>query len=210
MSILEGIKTKALTLLDIAEPYLPRSTASYDASLNRVIVAGFPLDGIVTYTISADTIMRQETGIDYYYNGITEVITERTLTVTVLPTSKCLSVLRLLALRQLETKGWFNIAVHENNSIVNVYRAFILEMPEIATSQETADRQIVFAIKTMHSGFTAVDDSTNTEDDIFKEYSIRPEDSNIEKNIIINERTNGVTQTSEGVDSYIEGYEPNN
>ena len=69
MSILDNIKDKAKDLLKMSEPYATRATTGYDASKNSIVVAGFPLDGVVSSNISSDTIMRQETGIDYYYTA---------------------------------------------------------------------------------------------------------------------------------------------
>lgn len=193
MSILDNIKDKAKELLKLSEPYATRGTTAYNASKNSIVVAGFPLDGVVSSTISSDSILRQETGIDYYYTVMYEEIVSRTLTVNVLPTAKCLPVLRLLALRQLETKGWFNIAVNENDSIVNVYRGAILSLPEISMNQEATDRTITFAIKPMHSGVSVIDQSTTTEQEVYSKSGSRPDLGNANDNTIINEDTGGLT-----------------
>ena len=192
MSILDDIKEKALGLLKASEPYTTRATSGYDASKNSIIVAGFPLDGVVSSTVSADSIMRQETGIDYYYTTMYEVVTQRTLTVNVLPTAKCLQVMRLLALKQLESKGWFNIAVYENDAIVNVYRGFIMDLPEIGMSQEAEDRVITFAIKPMHSGVSVIDQTTSTEQEAYSKYGVDPSKGGANTNTVINEETGGL------------------
>ena len=207
MSILDDIKDKAKELIGIAEPFATRVTTGYDASKNKVIVAGFPLDAVVTAVVSSDSITRQEVGIDYYYTTYYEVITARTLTVTVLPTAKCLPVLRLLALKQLESKGWFNIAVYENNAIVNVYRGFIMDLPETSMSREADDRTITFGIKPMHSGISVIDESTNTEKEAYSVYGADPSKGSANKSSTINEVTGKVT-TPKQPDTYIEGYEP--
>lgn len=193
MSILDNIKDKAKDLLKMSEPYATRATTGYDASKSSIVVAGFPLDGVVSSTISSDSVMRQETGIDYYYTVMYEEIVSRTLTVNVLPTAECLSVMRLLALRQLETKGWFNIAVNENDTIVNVYRGAILSLPEIGMSQEAEDRTITFAIKPMHSGVSVIDQSTTTEQEIYSKSGARPDLGNANDNSTINEDTGFIT-----------------
>ena len=193
MSILDNIKDKAKDLLKMSEPYATRATTGYDASKNSIVVAGFPLDGVVSSNISSDSIMRQETGIDYYYTTMYEEIVSRTLTVNVLPTAKCLPVMRLLALRQLETKGWFNIAVNENDTIVNVYRGAILSLPEIDMSQEAGDRTIIFSIKPMHSGVSVIDQSTETEREIYTKSGARPDLGNANDNSLINEDTGIIT-----------------
>ena len=189
MSILDNIKEKAQALLKTSEPYATRATQGYDASKNSIIVAGFPLDGVVSSTVSADSITRQETGIDYYYTTYYETITQRTLSVTVLPTANCLQVMRLLALKQLDSKGWFNIAVNENDNIVNVYRGFIIDLPELSMSQEAGDRVITFGIKPMHSGVSVIDQSTQTESDNYSKYGANPSQGSAGTETIINETT---------------------
>lgn len=202
MSILDNIKDKAKDLLKLSEPYATRGTTGYDASKNSIVVAGFPLDGVVSSTISSDSILRQETGIDYYYTVMHEEIVSRTLTVNVLPTAKCLPVVRLLALRQLETKGWFNIAVNENDTIVNVYRGVILSLPEISMSQEAEDRTITFAIKPMHSGVSVIDQSTTTEQEVYSKSGARPDLGSANTSSTLSEKY-GIVTTSGGVDEYI-------
>src|SRR5699024_3358923 len=100
--VLKDIKDKAKKLLNDSEPYVTRQTKAYDSTKNKIIVAGYTLDGVVSSTLSADTISVQQQGIDYGYTGVHEMLTQRTLTVTVLPTATCLEMVRLLALRQLE------------------------------------------------------------------------------------------------------------
>lgn len=204
MAILDDIKGKALELLKMSEPYLTRGTTGYDASKNSVVVAGFPLDGVVTSVISADTLTRQEIGIDQTYRVVYDVITARTLTVTVLPTAKCLSVLTLLALRQSETKGWFNIAVNENDTIVNTYRGFILDLPEISMSQEAADRVITFGIVPMHSGVSVIDQSKATAEDIYSREGSRPDLGGASDNAYINEDNGDLVEIPENTTPIID------
>lgn len=175
MSILDGIKDKAKSLINMSEPYVIRKTTSYDASKNKVIVAGYVLDSVVTSVVNADVITRQEQGIDYYYTTYFHSIEQRTLSVTVLPTAKCLDVMRVLALRQQETKGWFNIAVHENDKIVNVYRGWITSLPELSMAQDAGDRTILFAIKSMTTSATVIDQPTEFEKENYSKYGNRPD-----------------------------------
>ena len=188
MSInLKDIKDRAKSLLEKSEPYITRQTAGYDSAKNKIIVAGYPLDGVVSATISSDTLTRQESGIDYQYMAIVESTNVRTLTVTVLPTASCLEIIRLLALRQIQNKGWFNISVHENDNIVNVYRGVILELPEIGMQQEASDRQIVFGIKTMFAGVSIISQPTKTETRTYSRYGVNPSESNIKDKDIVRE-----------------------
>lgn len=134
------IKDKAKELLKVSEPFAVRQTQTYNAAKNSIIVAGLTLDGVVSSTLNADVITRQETGIDYYYTTYYQSVEQRTLTVVFLPTAKSLDILRNLALKQQITRGWFNLSVHENDKIVNVYRAWIISLPEMSMQQEEIGR----------------------------------------------------------------------
>lgn len=202
MSILDGIKEKAKVLIDMAEPYAIRQTASYDAAKNKVIVAGITLDGVVSSVISADTLTIQETGIDYHYTTFTEALTQRTLVVNLLPTARCLPLLRLLALRQLEGKGWFNVSIHENDKLVNVYRGWIMELPEISMQQEADDRSITFGIKPMFWGVSVIDQPTDTELAAYTRYGVSPSTSGIEKEAVLTEEGEIIPPVFVGEDSY--------
>ncbi len=190
---LKGMKEKAKSLLIKAQPYATRPTLGYDAAKNKVIVAGYPLDGVISASLSADTLLKQEVGIDYRYTAIHEVFTQRTLTVTILPTASCLDILRVLALKQLESKGWFNISVHENDKIVNVYRGWIIELPEIAMQQEANDRQVIFGIKQMFTSLAVIDQPTDTESETYSRYGIDPSKAfGEEERMVIDENSGGV------------------
>ena len=192
MSILDGIKDKAKELLKVAEPFAVRQTQTYNAAKNRIIVAGLPLDGVVSSSLNADVITRQETGIDYYYTTYYHSIEQRTLTVTFLPTARSLDVLRDLALKQQISRGWFNLSIHENDKIVNVYRAWIISLPEISMQQEAGDREVVFGIKPMLSGVRSIDQPTDYENQIHSKYGARPQDAGSNKTSTINENTGEV------------------
>lgn len=204
--VLKDIKDKAKKLLNDSEPYVTRQTGVYDSTKNKIIVAGYTLDGVVSSTLSADTISIQQQGIDYGYTGVHEMLTQRTLTVTVLPTATCLEMVRLLALRQLENKGWFNLSVHENDKIVNVYRAWIIELPEIGMQAEGLDRQITFGLKTMFTSVSLIDQPTSTEQALYSRYGIDPSRGivNIDDKTVVAENGRVFTILEEG-DA---GYEP--
>lgn len=197
MSILTGIKDKAKELLNISEPYAIRQTRNYDSSKNSIIVAGIKLDGVVSSTLSGDTLTKQEQGIDYSYTTYYQSLEPRTLVVSLLPTALCLDSLRTLALVQQKTKGWFNIAVHENDVIVNVYRGFILDLPSISSEKEADDRQVTFGIKTMFSGVSKIYQSSETEEFNYSKYGINPSESRANTTTLINE-VSGI----EGTESY--------
>lgn len=197
-SVIDDIKAKAENLLKLSSPYITRETSVYDSSLNKIIVAGFPLDGVVSSNVSADTLTKQETGIDYYYTTYYQSLEQRTLTVQILPTANCLPIMRLLALQQQETKGWFNLSVHENGKIENVYRAWIINLPEIANSKEPEDKTIVFGIKPMFVGVSIIDQPTAAEEQTYTRYG--GNDSGVyDDTMIVNENT-GQTESLEDFD----------
>ena len=192
MSILDGIKEKAKKLIDIVEPHTLRQTKIYDSSRNKIIVAGYTLDGVVSSAISSDTLTKQEVGIDYYYTTYYQATEQRTLTVTLLPTADCLEIIRSLALTQQTSKGWFNIAVHENDKIVNVYRGWVMELPEIGMQQDAGDRTVVFGIKTMFAGLSLIDQTTDTERNNYSKYGTNPSENRPKDNDVISETTGKV------------------
>ena len=201
MSILDGIKDKAKELLKVAEPFAVRQTQTYNAAKNSVIVAGLTLDGVVSSTLNADVITRQETGIDYYYTTYYQSLEQRTLTVVFLPTANSLDVLRNLALKQQITKGWFNLSVHENDKIVNVYRAWIISLPEISMQQEAGDREVIFGIKSMYSGIHSIDQPTDYESENYSKYGSIPQDSGSNKTSVIDEETGKIITPSRNINS---------
>ena len=195
------IKEKAKELLNVSEPYAVRQTQTYSAAKNSVIVAGLTLDGVVSATLNADVITRQETGIDYYYTTYYQSLEQRTLTVVFLPTAKSLDVLRNLALKQQITKGWFNLSVHENDKIVNVYRAWIISLPEISMQQEAGDREVIFGIKSMYSGIHSIDQPTDYESENYSKYGSRPQDAGSNKTSVIDEETGKIITPSRNINS---------
>lgn len=195
------IKDKAKELLKVSEPFTVRQTQTYNAAKNSIIVAGLTLDGVVSSTLSADVITKQETGIDYYYTTYYHSIEQRTLTVTFLPTSKSLDVLRELALKQQINRGWFNLSVHENDKIVNVYRAWIISLPELGMQQDAGDREVVFGIKSMYSGIQSIDQPTDYESQNYSKYGARPQDAGSNKTSVINEETGDIITPSRNVNS---------
>ena len=193
MSILEGIKDKAKELLNISEPYAVKQTRNYDSSKNSIIVAGVKLDGVVSSNLSGDTLTKQEQGIDYSYTTYYQSLEPRTLVVTILPTALCLDMLRNLALVQQKNNGWFNIAIHENDVIVNVYRGFILDLPSLSSEKDADDRQVTFGVKTMFAGVSSINQASETEQMNYSKYGINPAEARAETTTIIDEVT-GVKQ----------------
>ena len=173
-SILDDIKEKATKLLNMSEPFVTRDTAVYDASLNMVIVAGMPLDGVVSSFVNSDVLTSQESGIDYYYTTYYRSLEQRTLSVEILPTATCLPLIRLLALEQQTSRGWFNISVHETGRVEDVYRAWVISLSNIDSSREAENKTITFGIKPMFAGVSLIDQPTDTEVLTYSRYGSSP------------------------------------
>lgn len=144
--LLSDIKAKAESLLKDAGEQVKRDTQVYDASKNYVIVSGVTLDGVVSSVLSADVIMNHESGIDSTYQMVYENVDTKTLTITLLPTANANSILKHLAKRQKDLKGWCKIVVVDNGETVNIFRGVLMQGAEITSQAESADRQYTFAV----------------------------------------------------------------
>lgn len=200
------IKSKAKEVIDIASPYAARNSGVYDASKNKIIVAGIVLDGIVDAKLSAEVLTSHQSGIDHRYIAIYKAIEQKTLTVDLLPTASCLPMLYQLGEVQQMSSGWFNISIHENGKLVDVYRAWINQLPEVSLKSDTDNKQILFGVRSMVDSIAKVDTPTNFETATRQEAG-RPSwaDKNRETaDVIVNENTGTVTHTSGTDDEYIQ------
>ncbi|HCH9337384.1 TPA: hypothetical protein NNW70_004172 [Salmonella enterica] len=145
MGILNEIASKAKDLIQ-GNNLLNRRTRSYDASKNRIVVAGFELDGVVEATLSAKTVAKSDQGVSKYYYTYYEVHEPLTLNITVLPTAKCNEILQLLAYTQNKKKGWFTTYIVENGVPVDVYKSVFLNLSEIGMQAEGQNRTYVLGI----------------------------------------------------------------
>lgn len=191
------IKSRAKEVIDIASPYAARNSGVYDVSKNKIIVAGVFLDGIVDAKLSAETITRHDVGIDQRYVAIYKTIEQRTLTVELLPTANCLPLLRRLADVQQRNSGWFNISIHENGRLVDVYRAWINQLPEVSIKSDADNKQVVFGVKTMIDTVSAADTPTPTETDVRtkagKPYAV----DKLGGNVLVNEANNKINEKAD-------------
>lgn len=206
MSIFNEIRDKAEKLLNQAEPFVTRKTHSYDAYKNKVFVAGIDIDGAVNTVISADTITKQDVGIDYYYTTYYQSVEPRTLTLHLLPTARCLPLLRDLAWKQQKTRGWFNISIFENGTLVNIYRAWVIAMPEIDMQQEAGDRQVVFGIKTHIPSTTKIGQFTDFEQDAYSKFGARPDEASAKANSTIDVQSGDVVPEDDDFFTYPDGF----
>ena len=201
----KDIKARAKEVIDTASPYAARNSGVYDPSKNKIIVAGIFLDGIVDAKLSAEMLTNHESGIDHRYIAIYKTIEQKTLTVELLPTASCLPLLHQLGDVQQRSSGWFNISIHENGKLVDVYRAWINQLPEVSFKADTDNKQVVFGVRSMVDSIAKVDAPTTFETNTRKEAG-RPSwaDKNREtSDITVDENTGSVTLISGTEDEYI-------
>ena len=119
MGVLDELSDKANSLLDKygLNNVVKRQTQLYDSSKNTILVAGIPLVGVVSSSINAENILKQEQGVDVNYTIYYETIESNTLTITLLPTSPSNDLIKDLRVAQQKTKGWFSVSVHENGKL---------------------------------------------------------------------------------------------
>ena len=148
MGILDELSDKANSLLDKygLNSVVKRQTQLYDSSKNTILVAGIPLVGVVSSSINAENILKQEQGVDVNYTVYYETIENTTLTITLLPTSPSNELLKDLRNTQQKTKGWFSVSVHENGELEGVYKSYILSMPQKDMQTDSNDRMYVLAL----------------------------------------------------------------
>lgn len=190
------IKARAKEVIDTATPYAVRNSGVYDPSKNKIIVAGITLDGIMDAKLSAELLTNHQSGIDHRYIAIYKSIEQKTLTVDLLPTASCLPLLHQLGDIQQKSSGWFNISIHENGLLVDVYRAWINQLPEVSFKAETDNKQVVFGVRSMVDSVAKVDTPTTFETATRKGAG-RPSwaDKNRETaDITVDENTGSVTQ----------------
>lgn len=162
MGILDGIKEKAQSLMGTASGVLSRKTGVYDASKNSVRIAGCSVDGIVSMVLSAESITVAEQGVDSSYYTYYDVVEPRTFSMEVLPTAKCHQVIRLLAKKQQESKGWFHIVIYENGDLVNSFRGHLMNLPDVNMQQEAGNKTYVFGIKLVGATTKVVDQTSES------------------------------------------------
>lgn len=209
--VYKDIKNRATEALRTVAPYAARSSGVYDVRKNKVIIAGFEIDGVVDAQVSAEVLTRHESGIDHRYVAIYKSIEQKTLTLELLPTANCLDFLYRLGEYQQRYSGWFNISIHENGKLVDVYRAWINQLPEVSLKAETENKKVIFGIKTMLDSVARVDTPTKFETETYKNSGrdrIVDIDGNvidgIDENQVIVKESDGTILTSGIHDEYIE------
>lgn len=169
MSVLDEIASKAKDLFQ-GSNILNRRTRSYDASKNKIIIAGFELDGVVEATLSGKTVAKVDQGVSKQYYAYYETHEPRTLNITVLPTAKCNGVLELLAYSQNKKKGWFTTYIVENGVPVDIYKSVFLNLSEIGMQQEGQNK--VYVIGICDASNNAVSQTTSETESVTTETTV--------------------------------------
>lgn len=143
MSAISGLLDKAQGLVG---KVITRKTKIYDASKNKVYIHDVLLDGITNLEISADVISRQELGVDSQYYCYYEAFDNVTLSVDVLPTARCIDMLKMLEIAQRKNKGWVSIKVYDNGNFINSFRGHLISNSGLSQSLEVGDRSFVFGV----------------------------------------------------------------
>lgn len=131
---------------DFLKGIINRKVKTYDASKNRINVAGMYLDGVTSATLSSESKMQQEIGVDVQYNAMYESFSALNLTVNLLPETYCYQKLQELEFICRENKAPFTLSVEENGAILESYSATIASFGEISMSKDAADKSVVFNV----------------------------------------------------------------
>lgn len=136
---------------DFLKGIINRKVKTYDSSKNKINVAGMNLDGVVSATLSSQTEMQQEIGVDVQYNAMYESFSAMTLTVNLLPETYCYQKLKELQWLCEEHKAPFTLSVEENGAILESYSATIASFGDINMSKDASDKIVTFNVTQKYS-----------------------------------------------------------
>lgn len=142
-SILNNLVSKAQSLLN---DVVTRNTKVYDASRNRLIVSGLVLDGVVSATLSAQSVGVVPESVDEAYFGFYDTWSPLVLQVELLPTAKSVTALDGLYRSQARYKGYCGVTISENGVLIGSFKAFITQTPSIGLKQEADNRVFEFTL----------------------------------------------------------------
>lgn len=145
MSLLDTLKSKAADLWG-GGAILNRASPIYDPARNTIVVAGLTLDGVVQAVLSERVFTRSEFGIDPSYYTYYDTNEIRTLTVELLPTAKCVTLMNSLAIAQRQKGGWFTIEIADNGVATNNLRGHIISANGYTQSEDAPNKQVVFGV----------------------------------------------------------------
>jgi hypothetical protein len=123
-----------------------RKTKVYDASKNKLVIAGFNIDAITNLELSYEPVSKSEIGTSQGYYCYYEVWENQVITFDVLPTAQCLDVLKSLISAQVTNGGWVSIELTDNGNLVNKYRGHLISYPNLNQNREAGDRQFSFGV----------------------------------------------------------------
>ena len=133
---------------DFLKGIINRKVKTYDASKNRINVAGMYLDGVTSATLSSQSRTNTDVGVDEQYQATYDTFTTQTLSVSLLPETYCYKKLQELDFKCQLHQAQFTISVEENGQIISVFIASVANFGEINISNEASDKVVVFNVKT--------------------------------------------------------------
>lgn len=119
---------------------------TYDPSKNTISVAGLTLDGITSADITEISSTQAEVGVDQKYYTFYDVFSLITLTVNLLPTASCLTLMNKLDQSCKKNKATFTINVTENGVLLDNFRGHIMTLPKTSLNSQGDDKTIIFGL----------------------------------------------------------------
>lgn len=127
---------------------ITKKVKTYDPSNTRIILAEtLILDGVVSMEISELVTSTADTGIDDQYYAVIEQSNGRILTVNLLPTATCITMLETLDRMAKKNKAFIRVNIIENGESVGAYSAHIQSLGSRTSSLDENVRSIVFGLR---------------------------------------------------------------
>ncbi len=125
---------------------LNKASKTYDASKNEFFVADYKLDGVVRAEKSVEDTMSVVKGVDPLYYAAVKEISFPTLEIEILPTAKCIPVLRQLHVLSLNENAYFDIIIGDNIGDKISYKAHFLKGFDDSYQKEADNKTVRFSI----------------------------------------------------------------
>ena len=147
------LAAKATGLLGRA---VTRKTKVYSPHKNKIVVAGFTLDGVEEIVLSADQITKQEQGIDPSYYAYYDSFENKTIQITTLSTARCVDILKTLQATQRREKGWVTLSLYENGELLGNFKAHLISIGDRGMSQDAPSRTFTFGVQDKETQIVSV------------------------------------------------------
>lgn len=131
---------------EIIQALLNKASKTYNASKNNFYVADYKLDGVVSATKSVDDAMSPVKGVDPSYYAVIKNISYATLDIEILPTAKCIPILRQLYFYSISEDAYFDVIISDNIGDTVSYKAHFLQMFDDNYQKEADNKTVVFSL----------------------------------------------------------------